>query len=194
MNMRTDYRPFIAAFAALLLASGCKPEDEGPEDTYMFAAEDASAYTQIDRSAMPGVTHAVISASKEMYNTADPSVDAAGTFVDEITAAVDGLHAALDDDLIALMLTPCATATCIGQAAPHVVPDTLKIDVAADSGFPNGRRLTDQVMDITLALLLLDLSVAPQSVTTFASLPLNPTQNDLPFDTAFPYVPAPHTP
>jgi hypothetical protein len=183
---------FIAVLFLGLLP-GCKPDDEQPEDTYVFAEEEDSMYMQVDRSAMPGVTHAVISTSKEAYNTANPAADAAGDFVPEITAAVEAIHMALDDDLTGLMLTPCATDVCVGQAAPFVVPDTLKIDVSAASGFPNGRRLTDPVMDVTLALLLLDLSVAPQSVTSFVGV-LNPTANDLGVDTAFPYVPAPHTP
>lgn len=197
-------RPFVALAALLLLAApGCKPgEDEGsdgesgtegdPADQYVFAEDEASAYTQVDRHGMPAVNSALIM-DKEAYNMANPGLDAASEFVDEITASLDAIHVALDDDLAQLNFTPCAGIACVMQAAPFVVPDTLKVDVTMDSGFPNGRRLTDPVMDVTLALILLDLTVEGQTVTSLVGA-LNPTANDLPFDTAFPYVPAPHSP
>jgi hypothetical protein len=69
-----------------------------------------------------------------------------------------------------------------------VVPDTVTINLAASSGFPNGRRLTDPVIDLTLAAILIDLTKHP--VTTLAAIPLNPPANDLPFRPAFPYLAA----
>jgi hypothetical protein len=185
-------RPFVALAALLLLAApGCKPDDE-PEDTYMFAEEDASAYTQIDRSAMPAVNVALVM-DKEAYNMANPGADAASEFVPEITASLDAIHTALDDDLTGLGLVPCATAACVMQAAPFVVPDTIKLDVSMDAGFPNGRLLTDPVMDVTFALILLDLNTPGQTVTSLVGA-LNPIANDKPFGTSFPYVAEPHTP
>lgn len=183
-------RPFAALAALLLLAApGCKTEDDPPVDAYVFAEEDASAYTQVDRHGMPAVNAALIM-DKEAYNMGDPGLDAASEYVDEITASLDALHMALDDDLVALGLTPCTTMNCVQQAGPFVVPDTLKVDVSMPSGFPNGRRLTDPVMDVTLALILLDLNVEGQTVTSLVGA-LNPTANDKPFGTAFPYVAEP---
>lgn len=72
--------------------------------------------------------------------------------------------------------------------ASLVVPDAVTIDLSAPSGFPNGRRLTDSVIDITLAVLLLDLTQEP--ATRLASLPLGPQANDLPFRPNFPYLAA----
>ncbi|RYH05797.1 MAG: DUF4331 domain-containing protein, partial [Alphaproteobacteria bacterium] len=72
--------------------------------------------------------------------------------------------------------------------ASLVVPDTVTIDLSAPSGFPNGRRLTDSVIDITLAALFLDLTKEP--VTRLTSLPLGPQANDLPFRPNFPYLAA----
>jgi len=69
-----------------------------------------------------------------------------------------------------------------------VVPDTLTIHLDQPAGFPNGRRLTDPVIDLTLAAILLDLTKQP--VTTFVDIPLNPASNDLPFRPAFPYLAA----
>jgi hypothetical protein len=193
MNTHVRLRPFIAALTLLLLAApGCKPEEEDPIDEYVFAEQDASAYTQIDRHGMPAVNAALIM-DKEAYNVGNPGLDAASEYVDEITASLDAIHMALDDDLAMLGLIPCATMGCVVQAAPLVVPDMLRVDVTMASGFPNGRRLTDPVMDVTLALILLDLSAANQTVTSLVGA-LNPTENDLPFATAFPYVPEPHAP
>lgn len=70
--------------------------------------------------------------------------------------------------------------------ASLVVPDSLAIDLDAPPGFPNGRQLTDPVIDLTLAVLLLDLRQEP--VTRFVNLPLNPPANDVPFRAAFPYL------
>jgi hypothetical protein len=70
-----------------------------------------------------------------------------------------------------------------------VVPDTLKLDLGRPSGFPNGRRLTDPVIDITFAFLFVDLTKASPNV--LANLPLNPSANDKPFRAEFPYLAPP---
>lgn len=88
---------------------------------------------------------------------------------------------------------------CIEQAWPDsgltvfssVVPDTLKVDFSRPAGFPNGRKLTDPVVDITLAVILLDLT--KHSPRTLANVPLNPAPgNDgAAFRSAFPYFAPP---
>lgn len=165
--------------------------DTTPADPFVFATDATTAYARVDRMGMPAVATAVISATeKDNYNAADPVDDAALTFAADITVNVTGLHAALDDDLAGLGLTPCLAADCVGQAATYVIPDALTVDTAATAGFPNGRSLPDQVIDVTLALILLDLTV--HEVTFFATLPLNPTANDVAFPAAFPYLAAAH--
>ena len=156
---------------------------------YAFRTDDPADYTRVDRQGMPAIATAVI-ASKDDYNNADPEADAAGTFVTEITDSVDFLHTALDDDLTGLGLVPCATADCVAAAAPLVVPDTIKVDIGAAAGFPNGRLLTDPVIDVTLALVLLDLTEPGQDVLTLVGV--NPTANDKAFMSLFPYTAAPH--
>ena len=170
-------------------------------DEFNFASDLPSAYTRVDRMGMPAIATAVIT-SKNDYNAANPSDDASLKFASEIVTNLKGLHMALDDDLTGLGLTPCgvnpedpfdpATSSCITQAAPLVVPDTLKIDTTAAAGFPNGRMLTDPVMDVTLAVVLLDLSVDGQTATSLVGV--NPTQNDKVFITSTPYLAKPHTP
>lgn len=86
---------------------------------------------------------------------------------------------------------PCLTQTAVPgrTVADLVVPDSIQVDFSQASGFPNGRRLEDPVIDVTLAALFLDLRREP--VTRFAALPLNPPGNDLPFRASFPYLSAP---
>lgn len=161
------------------------------EDPFVFNDAAADAYAQIDRVGMPAVGTAVIM-SKDAYNQASPVDDAAGTFVDEITASVTALHEALDDDLMGAGVSPCAVTDCIAQAAPLVVPDTLKVDTTMPAGFPNGRLLSDPVIDVTLAVILLDLSVTGQDATSLVGT--NPTSNDLAFGDSFPFLAERHVP
>lgn len=185
--------PHVAALALILAGAGlltaCSTEPETPDDPFVFATDDPSTYVRVDRIGMPAIGTAVI-ADKEGYNQADPSDDPSA-FVEQIVASVTGLHEALDDDLTGLGLTPCAPDLCVEQAAPLVVPDIITVDTSADSGFPNGRRLEDPVIDVTLALVLLDLSVEGQTVTSLVGA-LNPTANDRPFEDAFPYLAPAH--
>jgi hypothetical protein len=190
MNIHNCNGIRFAALGALLLVTviGCNPEEPTPEDTFVFSTDEPSAFSQIDRHAMPAINVALIT-DKDAYNMAGPGATA--DFVDDMTASVTAFHAALDDDIIAATLVPCAVDVCMGQAAPLVVPDTIKIDTSMTSGFPNGRRLADPVMDVTLAVLLLDLSMNGQTVTSLVGV-LNPAANDVEFGTAFPYVAAKH--
>ena len=86
---------------------------------------------------------------------------------------------------------------CVNQVIPGtggltvggaIIPDTLKLNLAAPSGFPNGRTLTDPVIDVTLAIIFLDINAAGQSPSTLANVPLNPATNDVSFRTTFPYL------
>ena len=165
--------------------------DDGEPGGFDFDDTPPERMTQVDRMGMPAINTAVIM-SKDDYNSSSPSDDIEGAFVDEIVASLEGLHAALDDDLMALDLTPCAVETCVAQAAPIVVPDVLHIDPTQPAGFPNGRLLSDPVVDVTLAVILLDLSVGGQSALTLAQVPVNPPENDKAFLTEFPYLAEPH--
>lgn len=177
-----------------------------------FRTEAPAMYTRVDRMGMPAVSTALIgSAMKNAYNDADPDDDAAGTFVPELAATLTAVHTALDDDLMALSLPACSMVTlvgglpeCFGQTydgtntvASLVLPDTLHIDPDVAAGFPNGRRLPDLVIDVTLAVILLRLGGAVNA-GTLAGVPLNPPENDLGTDGAFldtfPYLHPPHAP
>lgn len=70
-----------------------------------------------------------------------------------------------------------------------VVPNTINEDLSRPSGFPNGRRLTDPVIDLTLGFLFID--IGKHGVDAQAKIPLNPAGNDQPFRAAFPYLAPP---
>ncbi len=90
-------------------------------------------------------------------------------------------------------VSPCLNQVIPGTGgttvAGAVVPDTLTINLAAASGFPNGRRLPDPVIDVTLAVIFLDLGT--HSPLALAQLPLNPRANDRPFRDSFPFLAPP---
>ncbi len=92
-------------------------------------------------------------------------------------------------------VTPCLTQTIPGTGgvtvAGAVIPDVLTLNLAAPSGFPNGRRLTDPVIDVTLAIIFLDINRSPQTPLTLANVPVNPSANDAAFRSSFPYLAAP---
>jgi hypothetical protein len=180
----------LVASAALIVGCGHHHDSSSPSTSFSFNTTSSADYAQIDRVGMPAVNTAVIT-SKDAYNAATPTDDSSGLFVQQITTDVASLHTTLDAALMAAHLVPASTATSISQAAPLIVPDTLKINTTAAAGFPNGRHLTDPVVDITLAVVLLDLSQNGQTASTLANLPLNPPANDKAFSATFPYLAAP---
>lgn len=188
----------IALLVSGLFVAGCNNDSSSnnqppPPPSFTFADTLVADYTQVDRLGMPAVATAVIT-SKDAYNRATPVDDAAGNFVGEISANVDALHTALDDDLIGAGFDPATSMQSLDQAGPLIVPDVITLNTTQPSGFPNGRLLADPVIDVTLAVVLLDLSAMGQSATSFAALPLNPPANDVPFTGVFPYVNPPFTP
>lgn len=186
--------------------------------TIDFRTTPAAMYSRVDRMGMPAVSTALIgSAMKNAYNDANPQDDADGDFVGELATQLTMLHAALDDDLAGLNLDQCSMTNdvngvpvvagvtlpeCFGQevapgvtVASLVLPDTLRIDPDSPAGFPNGRGLADPVIDVTLAIILLDLDgtcgAGMCSAGTLAGVPVNPTENDIfegEFLPTFPYL------
>jgi hypothetical protein len=89
-------------------------------------------------------------------------------------------------------VTPCLEQVVPGtgkRVVDLVVPDTITVNLAQPSGFPNGRRLQDPVIDITLAVIFLDMR--RHGPSTFVNLPLNPPANDRPFRAEFPFLALP---
>lgn len=125
-------------------------------------------YRQVERMGNPAVNTALIPTElKDLYNVSGPSTDGevfAPSIVDSLTAL------GTDAENIAIL-------------ASVAVPDTLKIDFAVADGYPNGRRLQDDVID-TLFFFIFNQTSVPDGVDA----------NDKPFLDGFPYLAAPHQP
>jgi hypothetical protein len=170
--------------------------DRGP-NPFVFSTQPPEAYARVDRMGGP-VTATVLlpTSEKDRFNGGDPRDD--GDYSGFVVGTLQRLHFELDDDLVALGLTPCAVDACVRQAAPKVVPDVLRLRLADPDGFPNGRRIEDSVVDRVLAIALLDIATpgdcmgTPCAVDSFVAIPVNPPANELPFSPTFPYLAPPH--
>jgi len=220
-------RLYHAGVAAAMPALHCPhagASGGGVCGTVGFRTEASTTFTRVDRMGMPAVSTALVSsANKDTYNDENPSTDATlaravSDFIPNLTA----LHTAIDSDITTLGLTPCSMSTtrdpdgagplpaiplCVAQSvapsvpvAALVIPDTLQINPATANGFPNGRRLADPVIDVTLAVILLNIESATGcggaacTPATLAGLPLNPGHNDATTTDTFPFLAAAHAP
>ena len=190
-----------------------------PEDPYVFREDPFDMYTQVDRMGFPAVNTGLnILGDKDAYNAGSPAEDVDPSmplpFHPNILESLEYLHlgtpmmqvpnvTGLDDDLQANGLTPCRTppmmmSNCDDQVRPFVLPDVIEIYLDEETGFPNGRQLGAPVMDLILAVLLLDLNEHP--LTKFVDLDedgelvpsLNPLANDVDFEAEFPYLAPAH--
>lgn len=206
MNMFKMKNRSIALVSVFALSNiaffGCGGGDGDDASDFVFATDAPSAYTQIDRHAAVEAGTVGIAASaglgiapvRDLYNASNPEEDAAGRWLGEITTSVEALHSVLDDDLIGAGLVPASVATSLAQAGPVIVPDIIRYNPDQPTSYPNGRNLTDPVVDLTVAAAVLDLSQGGQTLRTLADLPLNPPANDEEFKSEFPYLADPHEP
>ncbi|MCB1043805.1 MAG: DUF4331 family protein [Acidobacteria bacterium] len=122
----------------------------------------------LDRMGNPGVATALIPPGlKDFYNASPPNRDAE-LFAPSIVASLTALG---------------TTADNIGVLASVAVPDLLTIDVSAPSGFPNGRTLDDDVIDV-LFHFIFNQSGVTDGVAS----------NDAAFMGEFPFLAAPWQP
>jgi len=191
---------------AALACAACEQDDAAPEpmldrgpDPFVFSTAAPEAYLRVDRMGAPVVATVLLPTSqKDRFNQDDPIND--GDYSEFVVPTLEQLHHELDDDLVALALTPCAVDICVRQAVPMVVPDVLHLTLADPDGFPNGRRLEDSVVDRIVAVALLDIDTpgdcngTPCSVDSLVAIPMNPTANELAFLADFPYLATPHPP
>jgi hypothetical protein len=117
--------------------------------------------TKLDRMGRPAINTVFIpSDQKNAFNQARPQNDVE-RFTDEVVATL----LALGNDQ--------ATAEAL---AAFLLPDILTVDTSSSTGFPNGRRLADDVIDIELGL------ITGGGVTTDC------VDNDSNFSDTFPYL------
>jgi hypothetical protein len=171
---------------------------------------DDDGFVQVSRLGNPLVNEVVIPlGQKDHFNATQPSDDAKlyGKFVlnPELAAVANQLfHINAPEhnrtDIVQALLTGIPGKTQIGK---HPVPaDTLKINLGVPpsanpsplgvlggdlQGFPDGRRLTDDVVDISLRV------VAGELKGNHVPLGDGVDANDKPFLSSFPYLAAPNS-
>jgi hypothetical protein len=182
-----------------------------PATTTRTAGAETTSGTmvQVSRLGMPLVNEVVIPlAQKDKWNGSTPADDAqflsyvTDPEVPKLLQAVYGLAAPSTprNDLVSVFLTgvpnlnqppgvrPGEMLRLNTDIGPTARPARLGVLASDISGFPNGRRLTDDVIDITLQAAAGILSGARVS-----SLGDRVDRNDVPFRPAFPYVGQPHS-
>ncbi len=168
---------------------------------------------QVSRLGNPLVNEVVIPISdKDEFNASTPVND--GQFLEfvtdpelpELIEAIYGIPAPATprDDLVSVFLTgidgvnSLAVNEDVAAIAPGEMlrlnmstpvtesPDRLGVIGGDSQGFPNGRRLTDDVVDIALQVLEGELVGSPNDLGDAVD------SNDVPFGDTFPYVALPH--
>ncbi|MEO5951701.1 MAG: DUF4331 domain-containing protein, partial [Chloroflexia bacterium] len=179
---------------------------------------------RVSRLGMPLVNEVVIPlAAKDKWNSTNPSVDAQfGSYVlnPEMPVLMNLLYPPLVDvpttnrtDLAAVFLTgvsglnqlpivtPSEMLRLNTTIAPSADPSRLGVLTGDFAGFPNGRRLADDVTDIELRALACAYgavgTVGPCDSATYNVSPNKDLTdgldtNEVPFLSTFPYVASPH--
>lgn len=171
-------------------------------------------WTQVSRLSAPLVNELLVpTASKDLFNASKPQDDARFLPLVQDPEPARSLHTlaglnvppAPRDDLVTIYLKGIpglnqppdvmpAEIAHLNLAVPVTTqPNRLGLLGGDRQGFPNGRRLTDDVVDITLRAaaggtpFTADFNIAPNN-----QLGDGVDQNDKAFLTSFPYVATPH--
>ena len=98
-------------------------------------------FRNIDREGIPAVNVALVPFnSKNRYNASSPVDDKNNLFAGGIVGTLTALHA-----------SPTAIGTLAGVAVTN--GDILRLNTTGTPGFPNGRRLQDDVIDVILGII-----------------------------------------
>jgi hypothetical protein len=186
---------------------------------------ESAGWRQVSRLGEPLINEAVIPlGQKDRWNSTDPENDSqfVGRYLNpEVTRLENALYAALDNapehnrgDLVAVLLTGVPGLNLTGSTKadllrlnmaipPASSPKRLGVLAGDFAGFPNGRRLSDDVVDIELRAFACSYGAAAALVESFGFCAGNAhrTPNDLitdgvdknerMFSPSFPYVATP---
>ena len=179
------------------------------------APRNTGAFVNVSRLGMPLVNEVVIPlGQKDRFNASEPRDDAQflGLVQDPEPARLIpalypgvGVPPAPRNDLVTIFLTgipnlnqpanvkPSEMIRLNTAIAPTGSPNALGVLAGDNAGFPNGRRLVDDVVDIELRAL----AGATPFTPSFNRVPNNSlgdgvNANDMPFLSSFPYVATPH--
>ncbi len=180
-------------------------------------------YVQVSRLGNPLVNEVVVPTGlKDAFNALPPEKDrTVQPVVDKVTTPelpqliekIYGIKAPATPrtDLVAIFLTglkglnqpatptPAEMLRLNTSIKPSGNPNRLGVLAGDNAGFPNGRRLTDDVVDISLqaveGAVKVDSKGAPTGVSLVKPLATGDkvNANDLPFGKSFPYLALPHS-
>ena len=180
-------------------------------------------YVQVSRLGNPLVNEIVVPTGlKDAFNALPPEKDrTVQPVVDKVTnpevpmliEKIYGIKAPATprNDLVAIFLTglkglnqpatptPAEMLRLNTSIKPAKSPNRLGVLAGDNAGFPNGRRLTDDVVDIELqaveGAVKVDKNGAPTGVTLVKPLAAGDgvNANDVAFGTSFPYLALPHS-
>jgi len=204
----TTSRPGTTVFAPT--GSRTAPQASGP-------------YVQVSRLGMPLVNEVVVPVGlKDAFNASRPTGD--GAFLPLVTdpelpklieaiydieapptprndlvsvflTGVEDLNQpVLNDDVVAANVRPSEMIRLNMSIAPSADPSRFGVLAGDTAGYPNGRRLADDVVDISLQVVEGVLLMPDEDrAAVIATLQDGADENDKAFLDTFPYVPLPHT-
>ena len=174
----------------------------------------SASYVQVSRLGQPLVNEVVIPrGTKDAFNALEPTGDAAALNfvidpeVPRLLAALFGIQSPPTprNDLVTIFLTgipglnqppgvrPSEMLRLNMAIPPTANPNPLGVLAGDVAGFPNGRRLGDDVVDIALRVMAGASPLTPSFNSGInAQLGDGVNANDKPMLSAFPYVPSPH--
>ena len=178
-------------------------------------AEPTGDFVQVSRLGMPLVNEVVVPAGlKDAFNSLPPEMDATVQAVvdkvndPEVPKLIEAIYkvpapAAPRDDIFSVFLTgveglnkpPTVTPAEMIRLNTKIKPsgqgNRLGVLAKDTAGFPNGRRLADDVVDIELQALVGAVRTGKIVEALAAGDGVN--ANDVAFGTAFPYLALPHS-
>jgi hypothetical protein len=171
-------------------------------------------FVQVSRLGHPLVNEVVIPrGTKDTFNALEPRQDAAALpfvtdpEVPKLLSLLFGIQSppAPRNDLVTIFLkgipgvnqppnvTPSEQLRLNVAIPPTATPNALGVIGGDAGGFPNGRRLGDDVVDIALRVMAGATPLTPSFNTGInARLGDGVNANDMPFLAVFPYVATPH--
>jgi hypothetical protein len=176
-------------------------------------AEPSGDFVQVSRLGMPLVNEVVVPAGlKDAFNSLPPSMDAGvqevvdkvnDPEVPKLIEAIYGIKApaAPRDDIFSIFLTgieglnkppsvtPAEMIRLNTKIAPAGEPNRLGVLAEDTAGFPNGRRLTDDVVDIEIQAL--EGAVRDMKIVEALAAGDGVNENDKEFGSTFPYLALP---
>ena len=187
------------------------------------SSDSQGPWVQVSRLGNPLINEVVIPlGKKDLWNRSDPASDAqfASSYTDpEVPALVNLLYPALPDvpttgrgDLVAVLLTGVPGLnftgetkadllrlnTSIAPSGPVGTGNRLGVLAGEFAGYPNGRRLEDDVTDIEVRALACGYGDILAGALGLCNLSPNNVlgdgvdANEKPFGTTFPYLASPH--